>query len=463
MAMQSPLKRPHWKPGSDGKFENGTWYCKFALENFSFYLSLHVLYHRLIEITGSCVPPKPGVRYQVKKEGPNLGKWFYRCQNPRETQCNFFLFEEDAKEREKSALFYADGNSNATTRSQTATTNSNVGANAHLNTPVSAQAARSETPQSDRASTIGGSDPLFSPRSSVFPTPGPAKQHMFRGIPRSPDEMATWDDSDGESFVTAGDAATRTAERIGRHHAPSNQLFPTPTKRKLFAAVGDEFHDDGLDGDDVMEMVDTIVSQTPTKSSSQFTQASSQFSNNGPPSTPTKAGGTTSAAASFTTPNSRPAQPQFAGAAFTEPGPKRIRTVQGAATATTPSPARTRNALGSNSSQPSPSQSPTSRRIAEDADVTVAIMGLLKSEPIQDSVRRAVYDTLKSFAERAKGVERGRDFTRVAFKEKELRVKELEAKVAKLEDQRVARKERLKKMVGELQGLLQQMEEDEGE
>lgn len=58
---------------------------------------------------GSCINgPQLAVRLQVKKEGPNQGRFFYTCREPRDLgaipgQCGFFLWEEAAQEREKKA------------------------------------------------------------------------------------------------------------------------------------------------------------------------------------------------------------------------------------------------------------------------------------------------------------------------------------------------------------------------
>lgn len=47
-------------------------------------------------MSGSCIPRLPARHFQVKKEGPNKGRWFYTCQGTKESGCGFFLWEEDA-------------------------------------------------------------------------------------------------------------------------------------------------------------------------------------------------------------------------------------------------------------------------------------------------------------------------------------------------------------------------------
>jgi len=53
-----------------------------------------------------CNPRLPADNFQVKKEGKNKGRWFYTCQNKNgETRgCGFFLWDDDAKVREESAV-----------------------------------------------------------------------------------------------------------------------------------------------------------------------------------------------------------------------------------------------------------------------------------------------------------------------------------------------------------------------
>lgn len=64
-----------------GLFSDGIWYC-------------------------DCTPRMPAEHFKVKKEGKNQGRWFYTCQQPAEGEkrCGFFLFDEDAKPREASAV-----------------------------------------------------------------------------------------------------------------------------------------------------------------------------------------------------------------------------------------------------------------------------------------------------------------------------------------------------------------------
>ncbi|QSZ34549.1 hypothetical protein DSL72_006143 [Monilinia vaccinii-corymbosi] len=66
----------------NGLFSDGEWQC-----------------------VGNCDPRRPAVRFQVKKDGPNKGRWFYTCQEPKETTgCGFFIWDDKAKGREMSVV-----------------------------------------------------------------------------------------------------------------------------------------------------------------------------------------------------------------------------------------------------------------------------------------------------------------------------------------------------------------------
>jgi hypothetical protein len=51
-----------------------------------------------------CKPHLPAEHFKVKKESKNKGRWFYICRNQAEKSCGFFLWDEDAKLREESAV-----------------------------------------------------------------------------------------------------------------------------------------------------------------------------------------------------------------------------------------------------------------------------------------------------------------------------------------------------------------------
>ncbi|KAE9373096.1 hypothetical protein N431DRAFT_337524 [Stipitochalara longipes BDJ] len=82
--MFTPQKRSKHPPAfnspstarlSKGLFADGIWHC-------------------------NCDPRLPATQFQVKKEGPNKGRWFYTCQESKDNGCGFFLWKENAAPRE---------------------------------------------------------------------------------------------------------------------------------------------------------------------------------------------------------------------------------------------------------------------------------------------------------------------------------------------------------------------------
>ncbi|KAL2023458.1 hypothetical protein VTK56DRAFT_2454 [Thermocarpiscus australiensis] len=257
---------------------------------------------------------------------------------------------------------------------------------------------------------------------------------MFRGIPSTPGD-GPWAaygsgggyESDEESDVTAAGTSQ-----------PRSALPPraaSPSKRKRPAAEDEEMDDD-FDSDDVREVVEM----------SDRGQRSSQPHPGDGPVTPTGAH-TRANSGGLPTPASRNSR-----LIASEPGPKRVKTAEGTA-AVTPTPTRTRNALQAASQ-------PQGDGVEDDAEVTVAVMGMLKTQPVQEPVRRAVRETLNLFALRARGVERSRDLLREALTRRDQRIAELQARVVTLENERRAKKEMVRKALSDLEALYQEGGED---
>lgn len=296
----------------------------------------------------------------------------------------------------------------------------------------SSRTLRAETPQSEYASTIGGNETaLFSPTSSRFPTP---RRRIFRGIPRSPDEVAWggggWDSDEGSDGMAEATPTSKRKRGRGDDEGAGSGANNARGRHETLEV-------EDFDADEVMQLVE-IADRDQQLQLSQQSQRS-QFSD---PTTPSGKGMRANFAG-LPTPESRNRQ-----LVASEPGPKRFKTAQGAP-ALTPTPARTRNAL---------SQSQES--CEDDAEITVAVMGLLRGETIMMPVRRAIRDTLNLHALKARGVERGRDLLREALKARDQKIAELQSRVVKLENERLAKRERLKQATSDLQALFQDGADD---
>ncbi|KAK4156870.1 hypothetical protein C8A00DRAFT_40671 [Chaetomidium leptoderma] len=420
-----------------GKFVGGTWFC-------------------------ACDPPGQAVFLQVKKEGATKGKWFYTCPKPRGAQCPFFLWEEGASVLEKKA------------GEQQPDFSSSLGASDVM-----------DTPQSEAASIFGG--PTYSRASSVFPTPAP-RQRMFRGIPSGPDPLGSSDeDSDATTtqrsrsrFSQYPGASTPTPKRK-RSHVNEDRSTGRGGNREDRGATVDLLSDLDSDGaNQLAELADQAEerfhqsqqsqqSRPPPPSSSQR----SQFSDT-PPSTPTR----TTGFGGLPTPETGNS---FAAPSFSEPGAKRFKsaTTTGGLDPSTPTPARTRNIFtgsvasaplsgggGKQSQQPGdwqqhPDATATTADATGTADLTTAILDLLKTQPVSGATRTAVREALALHARRVRGVERARDVLREGQRMRDRRIGMLQARVLALENERRARTVLLKKAASDLEALSQQ-EDDTG-
>ncbi|KAJ5538629.1 hypothetical protein N7494_008108 [Penicillium frequentans] len=209
--MSSPYRRDFKSPKSprsvarlNGLYKESAWYC-------------------------NCSPDRePAIRFQVKKEGPNRGRWFYTCQKPQGQRCTFFLWNEDAEIREKHVVM-ANSDSEQDLRAQS---------NSNLPQTPTKSTQRSNglfTPQTDRR-TID-----IPPRQSASK---PAKTSMTpkaRMMAEDTDEFG-WDlDSEDNAELTQ---ASQTAEESfvsqPNFHsgsppskAPRTPRNDSPGKRKL--------------------------------------------------------------------------------------------------------------------------------------------------------------------------------------------------------------------------------------
>lgn len=133
-ALSLPIKMPPMRP-KKGRFINGVWHC-------------------------NCDPRLPASHFQVRKDSANKGRWFYCCTNPKETQCGFFLWDEDAKLREEETLL---GNTRTEMEMMDVTPRA------------------PETPRNERMGNAGGwldedpQTPVGIHRTTAYPTPGESR------------------------------------------------------------------------------------------------------------------------------------------------------------------------------------------------------------------------------------------------------------------------------------------------
>lgn len=375
---------------------------------------------------------------QVKKEGANKGRWFYTCPKPREEQCRFFLFEDAARALQKKTL----EQKSAFSKQTTAPANDSPGMSDKPGPGnFNREASRAETPQSEVASTVAGG-PMFSPASSVFPTPAPSGR-IFGKVGRVPNPF--WI-SDEDSDDTAGPEypTVSTPTRRKRTRADDEAEATARDRGNGRTGPGDLSEFDSDDDAQLAEMADQAAERIHQPQRSQFSDSVATPSGRG---LGLGLGAARAGWGGLPTPDSGNS---FLGAS--EPGAKRFKTAQGPQG--TPTPARTRNALAAGGGGGDLSQGDCCSE--DDAEITIAVLGLLKAEPVSTAVRRALRETLNLHALRARGVERGRDALREGLRARDQKIADLQARVARLEGERRAMKQAWKKAASDFQAWSQE-------
>ncbi|KAG7293345.1 hypothetical protein NEMBOFW57_003393 [Staphylotrichum longicolle] len=324
----SPPQRWHNSPG---KYEDGKWYC-------------------------ACDPPQQAAFLQVKKEGANKGRWFYTCPKPREAQCRFFLFEDAARALQKKTL----EQKSAFSKQTTALANDSPGMSDKPGPGnFNREANRAETPQSEVASTVAGG-PMFSPTSSVFPTPAPSGR-IFGKVGRVPNPF--WI-SDEDSDDTAGPEYPTVSTRTRRKRTRADDEAEATARDRGNGRTGpdnlSEFDSD--DDAQLAELADQAAERIHQPQRAQFSDSVATPSGRGLGAARAGWGG-------LPTPDSGNS---FLGTS--EPGAKRFKTAQGPQA--TPTPARTRNALAAGGDL---SQGDCCSE--DDAEITIAALACSRRSP----------------------------------------------------------------------------------
>lgn len=269
------------------------------------------------------------------------------------------MFEEEAKTLEKKALL---------AKSPVTPPLPN------LSNTTAHEVNRAQTPHSEAASVLTGG-PSFSPVSSVFPTPAPEWRHTGSLAPALDREST----SDEESGGTAN----------GRYRQPAT---PTPKRKRSAADAGQartvNISDDfDSDDDEVMAEMAELADRSERLHQSQPSQRSRQSQFSTGPVTPDQRtrqvglGG-------LPTPTSGNS---FSAATATEPGAKRFRASgsQLSQPTPTPTPSRTRDTLAGGGGADD-----NGYHSEGDAEITTAVLGLLRTEAVSPPVRRTVRETL---------------------------------------------------------------------
>ncbi|KAI5923237.1 hypothetical protein F4810DRAFT_669469 [Camillea tinctor] len=323
----------------NGVFRNGTWLC-------------------------NCQPRLAALQFTVKRDTENRGRSFYTCPRERgkENQCDFWLWAEDARARETSALF---------------------------GTP----SRRGILKQMTLHESI---------------TPRKEKRHWTEKTPISgAAELAELGVAQGESA-----SVSNSQKEAKEESSPSHIKLGTVAARKEAPCAGskrkrDEEEDDY--GDFSSGEEEELVALT--DQSTRYRDALA---------TPAAAPRSAAVDEGIPTPLTERPTRRVLFAVPESSATKRQRTDDLSSSSSQPS-----SSSGSSSSPSSSQQQQHTTPSAGDT-LTSEVMALLRDQPIDEPVLRAVRVALDRHAAKARGLERGRDAAREAIKRAENRIAELE-------------------------------------
>jgi hypothetical protein len=361
--------------------------------------------------TGDCEPRLPALHLQTKKKGKNNGRWFYTCQRDRKQQCGFFLFEDVAQAREKEYLL------NGGREKEESAIQTHIGPSSPPLPASLTLSYASQQPNGPRVASNGG-----------FSLPS----------------VSTGDEMD---FMSAADAVSqkRWSEKQIKQEdeersGVSGARPSAKRKRGLFVDDSDEDQFGGsiggdLNSDEEREMVALAESAAPkqvskrreSQQTGQFTTPTAQRTHDVLNGLPTPVTGTVVGRNSL-----------LIATEQREIDAKRQKMELPA----TPSLMRTG---GSSTTARQQSDPAVSGAGADDYPITEEVMALLGGVPmLDDDVMQSVRRRLNNYALRMKGVERGRDMVRSAVQARDAKIAELQARVAQLEKERGADRERIR-------------------
>lgn len=326
----------------------------------------------------NCQPRLPAEHFQTKNGGKNHGRWFYTCQQPQPKRCNFFLWDDEAKPREEAAVL---NNSRSEPRSPAAT-------------PSRIGGGLSQSPKYAQPPSRGRS-----PSRTASPSPMPAYSAAHSHASAMPSRTVL-DDDEGEDFfdwplsddeelqlsIAVDRASTSDVGRSARvlrpletpRKAVKTDIFTSPGKRRR------SLTDDGGTGS-----LPTPSTDDPFVTPFSTIPRKNLFVDKLPLESPT----TRSDGRSMMSPS------------------------------LTPTPNRYRDVSAGNE---------------EYSALTAEVFRLLdfNAVPLNGEVQEALKHTLTRHALQAQGVARGRDISRLALKNKDAKISELQNRISSLESER---------------------------
>ncbi|KAI0125980.1 hypothetical protein BJ170DRAFT_633328 [Xylariales sp. AK1849] len=375
----------------DGYFIKGQWHC-------------------------NCQPRLPAIQFQVKRDSKNKGRWFYACQIDRTKgkpgqpeRCDFFLWAEDARKREEGAVLSNSRTEHTTPVKKLRQTTLSAAVTPRTEGPrpktVVTQIAESER----QVSTANGATARVNASDSKSVASSKTLDHDFGS------DM----DTDSED------------ELNGTQQTPS-----VGSKRKRPEDDEDDFGD--LSSDEERQ----LAAITDSSSKSQESKRPGVLATPATQKTADVVGGMPTP--SLTGKSVR----RVLWADEVQPNGKKQRLDEAGSFANV-------GAISSATSSPSFSQEAVSMTPGSGAtsSITEEVIDLLKGQKVDEPVLRQVRYALEKHAAKAKGLERGRDASRQAVKKADVKIAQLQQRIADLENQRKLDAEARKKIKSGLMNL----------
>ncbi|KAI1481647.1 hypothetical protein K445DRAFT_315151 [Daldinia sp. EC12] len=386
MPRSGAYSTPSSKVPINGHLRNGIWYC-------------------------NCIPRLPAVQYLAKRETPNKGRTFYACKKDRnkENKCNFFLWTEDAHEREVNNVLTnsrseAEGTPGRRPKKRQRTLHESI-------TPAK-EKRQGKTPVTSLADLdrmLNPDPPSPTTRNETMKASSSSNKEASKTL-----EKGTSSDEDDESAHTSDD---------GQAQPNSTPETPSAGSKRKMSDI-EEYSDLSSGEEEELIALANSSAQAQTKQRDAFA---------------TPSGPRTVIEDGMATPlTDKPVRRVL----FADPScpttPRRDLAVS------------TSNSPSSQQQHPAPNTPGTS---GGEQGLTQEVMALLYDQNIDGAVRKKIRGVLDRHAARAKGLERGRDASREAAKKAEAKVAELQQRVADLENQRRLDSEARQKMRTDLMRL----------
>ncbi|KAI0890009.1 uncharacterized protein GGS22DRAFT_7147 [Annulohypoxylon maeteangense] len=393
---QATPKTPSSKAPHNGFFRNGVWHC-------------------------NCIPRLPAVQFTVRKNTVNKGRSFYTCQKDkdRKNKCDFFLWFEDAREREVGAVL-------TNSRSETEDTPSRK-PKRQRTLHESITPSKDKRPEGEKTPvlSIAGLNQFLSRKNRNESTPSSTtlQSQTVRGSLNVEQESANnlgglfTSDEDSDEIDQIFQELSNKPVSSAMQNTPS-----AGSKRKRPDA--DEYSDFSSGDEEELAIITDNSAKTQTRHRDAFE--------------------TPSATRTFAPKDGLPTpltEKPIRRVLFADQSTstKRLRTDE-SGSFSTPA-ASTSFTSTSTSTTPkqttwSQSSTPSSSQGKSNPSMTDEVMSFLDGTQLDKDVERAVRAALDRHAARARGLEKGRDAAREAMKTAKTQIAGLQAKIADLENQR---------------------------